>query len=100
MLRQARIELYINVLKEFGCGGQVMMLVEECGELLSAIAKFRRDRATEEDIVTELADVAIMVEQMAILFGLPEFEAEKERKLARLKKRLEDKINSNKNKQV
>lgn len=96
MLRQKRIELYVDVLKTFGYAGQIMMLVEECGELLSAISKFRRDRATEEDIVTELADVAIMVEQMAILFGLPEFEKEKNRKLKRLAKRLEEKLKSEK----
>ena len=90
MTRQKRIELYVDVLKTFGRGAQVMVLVEECGELLSAIGKYLRERVTEEEVITELADVAIMVEQMAILFGLPEFEAEKERKLMRLKRRIED----------
>lgn len=40
------------------------------------------------DILTELADVHIMVEQMAYFFGWEEFEAEKKRKLARLEERL------------
>lgn len=54
-----------------------------------ALAKYDRGRADTKDVITELADVSIMVEQMAMLFGKEEFEAERERKL----KRLQEKIN-------
>lgn len=70
-----------------------MQLVEECGELLDVIAKSYRNRAGKDDIITELADVSIMVEQMAFFYGLGEFRAEKERKLLRLKERLSSRIN-------
>jgi NTP pyrophosphatase (non-canonical NTP hydrolase) len=65
------------------------MLVEECGELLNAIAKSKRDRAGKDEIITELADVSIIVEQMVFFYGEDDFKKEKERKLLRLKKRLE-----------
>lgn len=97
MLRPARIELYIDVLNTYGFGAQVFMAVEEMGELLSALGKFRRNRVEGSEVITELADVAIMVEQMGVLFGLTEFEAEKEKKLIRLQERLNNHKNANKN---
>ena len=41
------------------------------------------------DVITELADVSIMMEQMATYFGLEEYINEKERKLKRLRERIE-----------
>lgn len=90
MTEQERIQLYDRVLDIFGHNNQKMMLAEECGELLSAISKNMRGRIDEDAVVTELADVAIMVEQMAMIFGWKEVKAEKERKLERLKERIDD----------
>lgn len=87
---KAVLSLYDRALSSYGIDAQKWMLVEECGELLNAIAKLKRGRSTKEEIVTELADVHIMVEQMAFFFGWDEFKAEKERKLERLKSRLEN----------
>ena len=67
---------------------QVLMVGEECGELLSALSKYNRGRIETPDVITELADVSIMVEQMAEFLGYEDFEKEKERKLERLKERL------------
>ena len=83
------MRLYNRVLITFGIVNQTFMLVEECAELLNAVAKMKRDRASKEDIITELADVSIMVEQLAFFYGWDEFKEERERKL----KRLEDRIN-------
>ena len=65
------------------------MLVEECGELLNALAKLRRKRVQIEDVITELADVSIMCEQLATYFDIRKFKMEKDRKLERLKERIE-----------
>jgi len=89
-MEQKTFKLYYKALGTFGIVAQEWMLVEECGELLNAFAKLRRGRASKEDIITELADVHIMVEQMACFFGLEEFQAEKERKLARLEERIKE----------
>lgn len=77
-----------TALNKYGIENQKWMLIEECGELLNAIAKLKRGRSTKEEIITELADVQIMVEQMAFFFGWNEFKAEKKRKLIRLNERL------------
>lgn len=85
-----------TALNKYGIENQKWMLIEECGELLNAIAKLKRGRSTKEDIITELADVHIMVEQMAFFFGWNEFKAEKKRKLIRLNERLnKDETNQN-----
>lgn len=84
-------DIYTDALNFYGIESQKAMLVEEVGELLNALAKFRRERATGRDVITELADVSIMVEQMAVVFGKEQYEREKERKLERLKYRLTDK---------
>lgn len=82
------LQLYNKALKQYGIKAQEWVLIEECGELLNAIAKLKRGHSTKEDIITELADVHIMVEQMAHFYGWEEFKAEKIYKLTRLKERL------------
>ena len=84
------MRLYNRVLNTFGVVNQTFMLVEECAELLNAVAKMKRGRAKKEDIITELADVSIMVEQLAFFYGWDDYKNEKQRKLTRL----EDRINS------
>ena len=72
--------IYNNALNAYGIHAQQMMVVEECAELVNAIAKSRRNRVGIDAIITELADVAIMVEQMAFFYGEEPFNKEKERK--------------------
>jgi NTP pyrophosphatase (non-canonical NTP hydrolase) len=85
---EALLSLYNRAINSYGIDSQKWMVVEECGELLNALAKLKRGRSTKEEIITELADVHIMVEQMAYFFGWYEFITEKRRKLQRLLKRL------------
>lgn len=82
--------VYANTILAFGPRAQVDMLHEEVGELLSAINKYNRGRASKEDVITEIADVMIMCGQMAFLFGPDEVRAEKERKLIRLQQRIDE----------
>lgn len=90
MEKEEKRHLYNEVLNKWGIINQVFMVMEECGELLNILAKAKRDRAGKDEIITELADVSIMVEQMAFFYGEKDFLIEKERKLQRLKKRLEE----------
>ena len=85
-----RVVLYSKVLDAWGIEAQVSMVMEETGEMLAALGKARRGRVTKEEVITELADVSIMMEQMAVFFGLDEFREEKERKLKRLQNRLKE----------
>lgn len=85
-----KVLLYTDALDTWGIEAQVAMVMEETGEMLSALAKARRGRVTKEEIITELVDVSIMMEQMAVYFDLDEFREEKEHKLSRLKERLKE----------
>lgn len=83
-----RRQIYEKALVKWGFENQLWMVTEECGELLNAIGKMRRERVTREDVITELADVTIMCEQIAQYMGYDDYTKEMERKLVRLKERL------------
>ena len=72
-----KVILYTKVMEAWGINAQVDMVMEETGEMLAALGKGKRGRVPKEEIITELADVSIMMEQMAVFFGLDEFRAEK-----------------------
>ena len=89
MEKNERKKLYQKAIDTWGIDAQRYMLFEELGELVTAIAQENRGRVSKKDIITELADVSIMCEQMALFLGYDDYEKEKEFKLDRLKKRLE-----------
>jgi hypothetical protein len=45
----------------FGDAAQDTMLVEECGELIIALARRERGRGTESEVDEELADILLVV---------------------------------------
>lgn len=83
------------------CGreAQTDVCIEECSELIKALLKFRRLHLEEkltskgqkalENIQEEIADVQIMLWQMELLYGYGCTEYEIERKIDRLKERIE-----------
>lgn len=90
MDKNERISLYERAIEQWGVTAQVFMVMEECGEMLDKLAKINRNRSTDEEVRTELVDVYILMEQMAVVFGgYDKFEEELERKLVRLKDRLD-----------
>lgn len=82
-------DLFETVIKKFGFDAQKAMAVEECAELINALCKEKRGRATDEDIITEIADVQIMCEQLAVIYGKEKVRQERLRKLMRLHKRIQ-----------
>lgn len=89
MIEITEKQIYANAIIAFGIEGQINMLYEEVGELLSALNKYKRGRVQAEEVITEIADVEIMCGQMAMIFGLEEVAAEKKRKLIRLQQRID-----------
>lgn len=77
----------------FGPKSQKEMAKEECAELIDALCKEQRGRASEHDVITEIADVMIMMEQLALIYGSERVAAEKARKLVRLERRICDYLN-------
>lgn len=77
-----------NICKEavakFGITAQEFMCIEECAELIDVLAKQSRGRVKVLNIIEELADVYIMVLQMAHFYGLQDFNDKVDEKLQRL----------------
>ena len=78
----------------WGYEPQSTMLMEEMGELLKALCKYKRfgyescDEAIKENLLEELADVHNMIEQMEIFFGKEKVEKIRLDKLVRTHERI------------
>ena len=82
------IELFQNAIEKFGIDAQKKMCIEECAELINALAKESRGRTSKEDIITELADVSIMVDQLALYYDYENFKCERDKKIIRLNEKV------------
>ena len=82
-------DLFETVITKLGYDTQKAMAIEECAELINALCKEKRGRAADEGIITEIADVRIMCEQLAIIYGKEKVRQERLRKLMRLHKRIQ-----------
>lgn len=80
-------EILQTAIDLYGRQAQMDVAVEECAELINAIQKHRRGRVGDREVIDEIADVRIMTEQLALIFGEEEVEARRQFKLARLRKR-------------
>lgn len=85
-----RRALYLEAKCTFGLYHQMMKAIEELGELTVVLSRMQDDRCTIQDLITEMADVNIMLEQLETFFGAHYLVwQEKQRKLERLKNRIE-----------
>lgn len=84
--------IYIKALDTYGAKAQTLMCMEEMSELQKELCKHARGADNTAHIAEEIADVRIMLDQMAILHGCRVLVADYEQvKLLRLEKRMEDK---------
>lgn len=83
-------KIFDEAIKKYGFENQLNQLTEECGELIVAVNKFRRNGIKSvHHLVEELADVKMMIQQ--IEHGLclkDDVENAFSMKLVRLKNRL------------
>lgn len=75
-------------IKHFGADKQKDKCIEECAELIDALIKHRNGRCSDDDVISEIADVRIMVEQMAIIYGRVKVNKEVNFKLQRILSRI------------
>lgn len=73
---------------EWGNATQLLMAMEECGELVAAINQFLRGRKDKQQLAEEIADVEIMCAQLRYMIGDKFVDKEKHKKLRRLGERL------------
>lgn len=79
-----------TALEHYGVHHQIVKCMEECGELIQALAKNMCGEHYAENVVEELADVEIMLRQMRTVFGQQDTARVRVQKLARLKMRMEE----------
>ena len=82
-------EVLEQAILEFGDTAQKARAIEECAELINVLCKERRKRVNTQDIITEIADVTIMMRQLSKMYGEFPVEVEIERKINRLRERIE-----------
>lgn len=103
--------IFQRAIDAWGFPAQINQTKEECAELIVALSKTERKdkrhskvyecrscsfstdmcancKAPILEVLTEMADVAIMLEQMKLIYGEEAFNAEYQRKLARLEAKL------------
>jgi NTP pyrophosphatase (non-canonical NTP hydrolase) len=83
-------DVFFKALNTWGGESQENMAIEECSEFIKAICKYRRNAGQKEfnDIIDEIADVTIMMRQMAIAIGEEAVENKIKEKVERLAGRL------------
>ncbi len=85
---------FFAALSRYGAQAQIMMVFEEMAELQDVLCKFLRGRVdgdTLANIAEEIADVGIMLDQMAIEFKVEDAVAEQRAyKVRRLRERIEN----------
>ena len=80
--------LVSSAVEKWGNATQMLLTMEECGELIVAINHFLRGRKDKRELAEEIADVEIMCTQMRYMIGDEIVDKEKHRKLRRLGERL------------
>lgn len=73
----------------YGKEHQKKKAVEEMGELITALSREQDGRATPADVITEIADVQLMIRQLMIIYGVEKCVNEYERKQRRLLRRID-----------
>ncbi len=80
-----------TIAEYYGYESQMDMLCEECGEFVQARNKLRRNvNGAYQNCLEEIADIAIMVEQMKLICGVDRIEQIINEKLDRQIQRIKD----------
>lgn len=84
-------QICMEAIDTFGDGPQQIKAIEELAELQAALARDMNClQVTDEEIIDEIADVHIMTQQMAIIFGEKEVVQRINEKLKRLKQIIDE----------
>lgn len=73
----------------YGPEHQKRKAIEEMGELITELEREQDGRTTPEKVITEIADVHLMVRQLMVIYGLDACMKEYDRKQRRLLRRMD-----------
>lgn len=79
-----------RILAHYGVNNQHKQTIQECSELITALCHRMENRATDAAVIDELADVSIMLEQLANVYGRSRVESRIEDKLKRQMERMKE----------
>lgn len=83
-------ELLERALEAWGRDAQEVHAIEELSELTTALTQHVRGRADDDEVVDEIADVLIVANQLALIYGEAEVESRIDYKINRLNERVND----------
>ena len=86
----------VLAVQHYGVEHQKKKAIEEMGELITAISREQDGRATTEQVITEIADVQIMMRQLALIYGIDAVANEIDRKQRRLLRRMDKELKAQK----
>lgn len=98
-------KVFADAIKTYGENAQTDMAIEEMSELTKALLKYRRSQHGDKtcgnnlvgNIVEEIEDVQIMLDQLMLIYGRDE--ATRCMKIARLRERLKEAGNNDRDNQ-
>lgn len=67
---EERKKIYTKAINKFGKELQIDVAIEEMSELTKELVKDIRGKGIEKNIIEEMADVTIMLEQLAIIYDI------------------------------
>lgn len=76
------------ILNYYGVEAQEGMAIEERAELIAALRHTLRGRATMSEVIDEIADVTIMMQQLAFIYGEEAIDCRIDSKLERQMQRI------------
>lgn len=87
-----KVELIKDLIATRGIHYQCDVAKEECSELIKEVCKMTRGKGNIQNLAEEMADVAICIEQLQIMFGITDemLYGWKQRKEKRTEERLEE----------
>lgn len=84
--KEKQREICAKTIRTFGENAQCIKAMEECGEMVHALArKVLNQDPNLDNICEEIADVEILMEQMRVIFGDAFIDKWKNKKLEKLK---------------
>lgn len=91
MTNREIINTYKQAIALYGEKAQKLMAIEEMSELTKEICKDFRGKLDREHLIEEMADVTITIDQLMMIYKITfeEIQKVRERKIERLKERLE-----------